>query len=321
MASPAPERLRVLLTGAGGFIGAAVARALRARGDVVWAVVRRPPAPGEVGLDLSSRTLDTSRLEGGTLEGLDAVVHLAGAPIAARWSRRRLETIRASRIALGDLLATTVATLERPPPVLVSGSAVGIYGDRGEEVLDETSDPGSGTLADLCRSWEESTAPAAARGIRVVHVRTGIVLGGHGGAAGGILAPQLPLYRLGLGARLGDGRQWTSWISLDDEVAAICRALDDESLSGPLNATSPHPVRNGELTAAIAAALGRRARLALPAPALRLALGRGPADELLLASQMVMPAKLLSVGFRHAHPHIEEALAAALGPAQSRFAP
>lgn len=320
-----PERpgrpLRVLVTGASGFIGSAVTRALRSRGDEVWPLVRSRPAPGEVGLDWEGRVLDASRLAGRSLEGLDAVVHLAGAPIATRWSARRLERIRASRIVVGDIVASAVAALERPPSVFVGGSAVGFYGDRGEEVLDESSAPGSGTLADLCASWEASTRPASARAIRVVHVRTGIVLGGRGGAEGGVLAPQLPLYRLGLGARLGDGVQWTSWVSLDDEVAAIVRAVDDETLCGPLNVTSPQPVRNGELTDAIARALGRRARLRVPAGVLRLALGRGPADELLLASQRVLPAKLLAAGFRHAYPGLDEALEAALAPAQSRLAP
>lgn len=306
--------MRIFVTGAGGFIGDALVQALRERGDTVYPLVRRSPARDEVGLDLASRRLDTTSLPGQSLEGIDAAVHLAGAPIITRWSQKRLEAIRTSRVALGDLVARSLASLEHPPAVLVSGSAVGIYGDRGDEVLDETSAQGTGLLADLCRSWEASTAPAAEKGIRVVTIRTGIVLGGIGGAEGGILKAQSPVFKLGLGARLGDGRQWTSWIALDDEVAVILRAIDDSALEGVLNATSPNPVRNGELTEAIAACFKRRARLFLPAPLLRLAIGRGPADEVLLASQKVLPKRLTEAGFVPAHGELDDALAAAIGP-------
>ena len=199
----------------------------------------------------------------------------------------------------------------------MSGSAVGIYGDRGEEVLDESSPQGSGLLADLCRSWEACAAPATEAGIRVVTIRTGIVLGGKGGAAGGILAAQLPLFKLGLGARLGNGRQWTSWVSLEDEIAIMLRAIDDAELSGPVNATAPNPVRNADLTDAIAQSVGRRSRLAVPATVLRLGLGRGAADELLLASQRVLPKKLEDAGYVHAYAHLDDALSAAFeAPAQ-----
>jgi len=302
------------MTGSTGFIGSALDRALRGRGDEVYPVVRHPPGPGEVGIDLPGRRLDASRLVGGSLEGIDAAVHLAGAPITTRWTPKHLENIRSSRVAVGDLLARSLAALERPPAVLVSGSAVGIYGDRGEEVLDEQSSPGSGLLADLCRSWEACTEPAAERGIRVVVVRTGIVLGGRGGAEGGILSAELPLFKLGLGARLGDGRQWTSWVALDDEIAVLIRAIDDGGLSGPVNSTAPNPVRNAELTDAIAGAVGRRSRLWVPSAALRLGLGRGAADELLLASQRVLPKRLQQTGYSHVYEHLSDALAAALEP-------
>jgi len=312
--------VRIAVTGSTGFLGRALVRALRQRGDEVWPVVRHPPGLGEVGVDLSKRQLDTSQLPGRSLEGVDAAVHLAGAPITTRWNAKRLEQIRASRVALGDLLARSLASLERPPAVLVSGSAVGVYGDRGEEVLDEWSTLGTGVLADICRSWEACTEPAAEGGIRVVMVRTGIVLGGVGGASGGILGAELPLFRLGLGAKLGNGRQWTSWVSLDDEIAVILRAVDDPALSGPVNSTAPNAVRNVELTHAIASAVGRRSRLTLPATMLRLGLGRGAADELLLASQRVFPKKLTDIGFGYVHANLEDALSAAIGGDRRRLA-
>ncbi len=301
--------MKVLVTGATGFLGKALADALAARGDVVVPVVRRPPGADEVGLDLNRRTLDTSRLPGGRLEGLDAAVHLAGAPIFTRWTAKHLEQIRSSRVTVGDLVARAIAELDEPPAVLVSGSAVGIYGDRGDEELDESSATGSGVVADLCRSWEAASSPAAAAGIRVALIRTGIVLG-----RGGILAVQLPLFKLGLGARLASGRQWTSWISLADEVAVIVRAIDDPQLSGPVCATAPNPVRNAELTEAIAEAVGHRARLTVPSVAMRMALGSGPADELLLASQRVLPVRLGAIGFRFEHEHVADALKVTVGP-------
>jgi uncharacterized protein (TIGR01777 family) len=303
--------VRIAVTGASGFIGTALVRALRERGDEVHPIVRHPPGEGEVGIDLTSRRLDTSR--GASLEGIDAAVHLAGAPITTRWSAKRLEEIRSSRVLVGDVLSRALAALPSRPAVLVSGSAVGIYGDRGDEVLDEASAQGSGVLADLCRSWEASTTAAAEGGIRVVTLRTGIVLG----AKGGILAALAPLFKLGLGARLGDGRQWTSWISLEDEVRVILRAIDDDTISGPVNSTAPNPVRNRELTEAMAHAFGKSARLAVPAPVLRLGLGRGAADEMLLASQRALPAKLAQAGYVHNHGELADALAVATGPRAS----
>ncbi|MHB1988080.1 MAG: TIGR01777 family oxidoreductase [Acidimicrobiales bacterium] len=295
--------MRVLLTGATGFIGKSVAKALGERGDVVVAVTRRPPVTGEVGLDLTRGRLDTTRLPGGTLEGIDASVHLAGAPIFGRWTAARREEIRSSRIAVGDLVARTIAVLERRPSVHVTGSAVGIYGERGDEVLDESSETGSGFLPEVCRSWEEAAAPAAAAGIRTVAIRTGIVLG-----EGGALGAQLPIFKLGLGGRLGDGQQWTSWISLDDEVAAILLAIDDQALEGPVNAVSPNPVRNIDFTRSLAAALHRPAALSVPASALELLFGRGPAREMLLVSERVAPKCLVEAGFGFRHESLESAL-------------
>jgi uncharacterized protein (TIGR01777 family) len=310
--------VRIAVTGAHGFIGDALVRTLRERGDEVHPIVRRSPELGEIGIDLARRRLDPSRLPGRSLEGIDAAVHLAGAPIATRWTARRLEVIRSSRVAIGDVLARSLACLDRPPAVLVSGSAVGIYGDRGDELLDESSLGGSGLLADLCRSWEAAAAPAAEAGIRVVTIRSGIVLGGNEGAAGGILAAELPFFKLGLGARLGSGRQWTSWIALDDEIAVILRAIDDAELSGAVNSTAPNPVRNAELTDAIAHAVGRRSRLVVPAAALRLGLGRAAANEFALASQRALPKKLVDAGYVHAYPHLGDALSAAISPLAPR---
>jgi hypothetical protein len=300
--------VRVLLTGATGFIGKSVAARLKERGDIVVPVTRRPTSPGEVGIDLQAGRLDTSRLPGGTLEGIDASIHLAGEPIIGRWTARKSEAIRSSRIAIGDLVARSLLPLERRPLVHVTGSAIGIYGNRGEEPLDESSELGSGFLADLCRAWEAAAAPATEAGIRTVAVRTGIVLG-----RGGALAPQLRLFKLGLGGRLGDGRQWLSWISLSDEVSAIVRALDDDSLFGPINATAPNPVRNSEFTSGLATAVHRKARLAVPGGALKLALGSGPAEEMLLASQRVVPRRLLDSGFSFSHETVEDALRAVVG--------
>jgi uncharacterized protein (TIGR01777 family) len=296
--------MRILLTGSTGFIGSAVATALRQRGDEVIAVVRSAPGDGEVAIDISEGTVDTSRAPGGSLEGVDAAVHLAGAPIISRWTAPRREAIRSSRIAVGDLLARTLASLESPPSVLVGGSAIGFYGDGGEAELDESGESGVGFLPEVCRAWEACTLPAREAGIRTVAIRTGIVLGPHGGA----LAPQLKLFRLGLGGRLGSGRQWTSVISLADEVRVVLRAIDDAAVSGPVNATSPTPLRNSEFTAELALAVGRPARLAVPATALRAALGNGPANEMLLSSARVVPRRMLDAGFEFEHPDARSAL-------------
>lgn len=299
--------MRILLSGASGFIGRELAKRLGERGDVVVPVTRRPPRPGEVGVDFAAGRLDCSQLPGGTLEGIDASVHLAGAKIATRWTSRTREEIRSSRVTLGHLIARSISLLERRPHVHLTGSAVGYYGDRGDEILDEGSSFGTGFLPDLCRAWEDAAAPAEDAGIRVVAVRTGIVLG-----RGGLLGEILPLFRLGLGGRLGRGRQWISWISLEDEVSALLHLLDDGNVEGPVNLTSPAPVRNAEFTAALGRVLHRPALLGIPAQALRLALGRGPADELLLASQRVEPRQLQASGFTFAVADITEAFAAAV---------
>jgi uncharacterized protein (TIGR01777 family) len=302
--------MRVLVTGASGFIGRALRRALVDRGDEVVPVVRRPAAAGEVRVDLVARRLDWSTAPEPGPSAVDAVAHLAGAPIAGqRWSASRREEILASRVALVDLLVDDLGATGARPRAFVSMSAVGYYGDRGEEVLDESSGPGTGFLPEVCRAWERAAERGAELGSRVVCVRTGIVLGPGGGA----LKAEMLRFRLGLGGRLGTGRQWTSWVSLEDEVRILLAALDDDRLEGPVNAVAPSPVRQAELARAIGQALGRPSRLTLPAPLLRLALGRGPADELLLASQRVIPRRLLDTGFDFLRPHLDDALACATG--------
>jgi uncharacterized protein (TIGR01777 family) len=227
---------------------------------------------------------------------------------AHRWTAAYRKELTTSRVDSTRALAQTLAGLRTPLQTLVAASAVGIYGDRGEEVLNEDSAPGEGFLADVCRAWEEAARPAAEAGIRVVHTRFGVVLGRGPGA----LEKMLPVFRLGLGGKLGSGRQWMSWVSLEDTVAAILFALQTRSLAGPVNMVSPHAVTNAEFTATLARQLHRPAVLQVPAFALRLALGQ-MADEALLASARVMPAKLLATGFEFARLTLDEALAAAIG--------
>ncbi len=292
--------MRVVVTGSSGLIGRAVVAALRARGDDVTLLVRHEPqGPSESQWEPAAGSIDPA-----AITGASAVVHLAGAGIADhRWSTQRKAEILGSRVRSTDLVARALAA-SAPGSVLVSGSAIGIYGNRGDEVLDERSETGHGFLADVCRAWEAAAEPAASAGARVVLLRTGVVLSPGGGALG----RQLPLFRLGLGGRLGDGRQWLSWISLADEVGAILHAIDEPALSGPVDATAPNPVTNGTFTSALAAAVHRPALLAVPRAALRLALGPELADEALLASQRVLPARLVATGYRFVAPDITTAL-------------
>jgi len=268
-------------------------------------LVRHPAtAPGEIEWN-PAQTPPTVNPE--SLGGLSAAIHLSGANVAAhRWTRAYKREMTASRVDTTRVLAAALASLHRPPEVLLVASAVGIYGDRGDELLNENSDPGSGFLASLCEQWEAAADPARQAGIRVVHLRFGVILG-----RGGALARMLPIFRLGLGGPLGSGKQWMSWISLDDAIAAILFALATPSVAGPVNLTAPNPVTNAEFTRALARQLHRPAILPAPAFALRLALGQ-MADEALLASARVLPAKLTAAGFEFAHPTIERALEAAL---------
>lgn len=306
--------MRVLLSGSSGLIGRALAGDLAADGHGVVRLARpgaaAPTASGAVAWDPAAGHLDRAALE--AAGPYDAVVHLAGAGIGdRRWNDARRREIRSSRVTATTLLAEALAGLDPRPAVLVSASAVGYYGDRGDEAVGEDSPAGTGFLAEVCVAWEAATAPAAAVGIRVVTLRTGVVLTGGGGA----LAKLLPLFRLGLGGRLGSGRQYLSWITLDDEVAVIRRAVDDTSLAGPLNATAPTPVTNAEFTHALGRALRRPAVLWVPRPVLEVALGADMTREMLLGGQRVLPRALLAAGHRFGHPELEGALAALVSTA------
>jgi uncharacterized protein (TIGR01777 family) len=296
--------LRVAVTGTSGFVGSALVTELRAAGDVVSRLVRGAPhAAGDVAWDVATGAVDAQ-----ALGAADAVVHLAGESVAAgRWTRRRRREIAASRGPATERLCRALAALPQPPRTLIAASAVGFYGSRGDELLDEDSAPGSGELASVAQQWERATRPLADAGARVVNLRIGLVLDAHGGALRRLLLP----FRCGLGGRIGSGRQWLSWITRRDLVRAIRFALATTALRGPVLATSPHPVTNREFTAVIARALHRPALLPVPAFALRLALGV-MADELLLASQRCAPKRLLAAGFPFEHAALEAAMAALL---------
>jgi uncharacterized protein len=292
--------LHIAITGATGFIGSALVAQLAAAGHAVRRLLRseRQRRPDDVLWDPAAGRLDPH-----ALEGVDAVIHLAGEPIAQRWTTAAKRRIRDSRIRGTALLARTIASLAQPPRVLVSGSAMGIYGDRGDEELDETSAPGHGFLAEVATAWEASAEPATRAGIRVVNVRTGLVLSPRGGALAKLLVP----FRMGVGGRVGSGRQWVSWIGLADTVGALTHAVSTESRTGAVNLSSPSPVTNAELTKTLATVLRRPALVPVPAFALRLAFGE-MGQATLLASQRMRPRRLLETGYRFRFPTLEAAL-------------
>jgi len=295
--------MHVLVTGSNGLVGSAVVKRLSIDGHRVTRLVRRTPRPGEARWNPGEGTIESA-----ALHDIDAAVHLAGAGIGDhRWSAEYRRELVDSRLRSTDLLATTLAAMERKPAVLLSGSAVGYYGASGDELLDESSPPGGNFLAQLCVDWEAATAPAEDAGIRVAHLRTGIVLSGHGGALG----KQLPLFKLGLGGRLGDGKQWQSWISLDDEVGAIVHLLNSNHV-GPANLTAPQPVTQAEFARTLGRVLGRPAILPIPSFGLKLLLGRERADNLLFTGQRVLPKVLLADGYVFRHPSLETALRSVL---------
>jgi uncharacterized protein (TIGR01777 family) len=245
------------------------------------------------------------------LIGVDAVVHLAGAGIGDhRWTTAYKKTLRDSRVLGTAAVAEAVACLDTPPKVLVCGTAIGIYGDTGDRRVDESAPPGDGFLAGLCQDWEEAATPAEEAGIRTVFARTGLVVARDGGAWGRLF----PLYKAGLGGRLGDGRQYWSFIALHDEIAALRHIIDTPELSGPVNLTAPEPLTNREITAAMGRVLHRPTLASVPAPALRLALGEFSQD--VLGSQRVVPRQLLDSGFSYAFPEIDGAIRAALSVGQ-----
>ena len=297
--------MRVAISAASGLIGSALAGDLSADGVEVVRLVRRPArAADEIGWDPQAAA---HGLDPAALAGCEAVVHLSGAPIAAgRWTAARKAELRSSRIASTATLATAIAAADPAPGVLLCASAIGYYGDTGEGTVDESSPGGTGFLAELVRDWEAAADPARAAGTRVATFRSGVVLAADGGMLGRLLLP----FRLGLGAKVGSGRQYFSWISLTDEIRAIRFLLGSPGASGPFNLTAPEPVTNAEFTRALAKALGRPAVLGLPAAALRAALGEVASE--LLGSARVVPARLEEAGFRFVHPDIATALAALL---------
>jgi uncharacterized protein (TIGR01777 family) len=295
--------VRIAITGSSGLIGSALRASLEADGHQPVPVVRAAGRPGTILWDPARGELDAA-----ALEGLDGVVHLAGEGIGEkRWTPAQKAKIVDSRTQGTTLLCEALASLTHKPPVLVSGSAIGFYGDRGDEQLTEQSGPGSGFLTEICLAWEAATAPAEEAGIRVARIRTGVVLSRKGGALGRMV----PLFKLGVGGRLGSGKQWMSWISLDDEVAAI-RFLLEHPVSGPVNGTAPNPVTNAVLTKALGRTLHRPTFLAVPAFGPKLVLGRELAEQLLFYSQRVQPDVLMDAGFSHKHTDIETALQAVL---------
>ena len=290
--------MNVLMSGAKGLIGSALIPELEAGGHTVNRLTRKPHSEGDIRWDPEVGEIE------GDLAGFDAVVHLAGESIAeGRWTTEKKRRILESRKKGTHLLAESVAGLSEQPSVMVSASAIGYYGDRGNELLTEESEPGTMFLSKVCQEWEAAAEPAREAGMRVVHPRFGIVLTTEGGALG----TTLPIFKLGGGGKIGTGRQYWSWVSLDDVVGAIVHAINTDALSGPVNVVAPDPRTNAEYTKVLGRVLGRPTFFAVPAPAARVAIG-GMADDLLLASARVEPAKLEETGYEYRHPELEGAL-------------
>ena len=297
--------MKIVVTGATGLVGSALVPSLVANGHGVVRLVRRQSSAG-TGNNVTDAVWqpDRGEIDAAALAGCDAAVHLAGENISeGRWTEEKKRRIVESRTRGTRLISETLARLDPRPRAFVSASATGFYGDRGDELLTEESAPGKNFVAQVCREWEAATEPASAAGIRTAVMRFGIVLAGEGGALAKMMTP----VKLGVGGRLGSGRQYYSWIAIEDAVAGIRRALEDESLGGPVNLVSPQPVTNGEFTKALGKALGRPTLFAVPAFAARLAFGE-MADELLLASARVEPARLKSAGFGFKYPTLEACL-------------
>lgn len=296
----------ILVSGSSGLIGSALREALRRSGHHPIRLVR----PQSRQADDSVRWNPAEgRIEAEAIEGIDAVVHLAGEPLLGRWTDSKKRRIRDSRVAGTRLLSGTVAELRRPPTLMLSASGLGWYGSRGDEVLTEDSPPGTGFLAEVARQWEAATTPAQEAGIRVVHLRTGLVLS----TEGGLLAAQLLPFRLGLGAKLGSGRQWMSWITIGDHVGAMLHLLERADARGPVNLTAPNPVQNATFAHILGRVLGRPVLLTVPPIAIELVLGAEAVEEFAFASNRVLPDRLVDeLAFQFRHPELEEALRAVL---------
>jgi len=289
--------MRLLVTGATGMIGTALAGHVGGEHEIARLVRSTPAGPGDFRWDPLAGEVDPA-----ALEGVEAIVHLAGETVAGRWTESKKRRIRDSRVLGTRALASAAAAADSRPRVMVCASAIGYYGDRGDERLTEDSPPGTGFLAEVVQEWEAAAEPARAAGIRVVNLRFGIVQSAQGGA----LRTQLPLFRFGLGGRIGRGRQYVSWVAIDDVVRAIGHALGSEQLSGPANVTAPAPVTNAEYARALGRVLHRPAVVPAPAPAVRLVLGEFAGE--VLDGQRVLPERLLADGFGFAHPELEGAL-------------
>ena len=295
--------MRVVISGASGFVGSALSRHLESLGHTVAPLVRRAPQPGQIYWNILQGEVDTE-----ALEGADAVVHLAGESIAgARWTAEKRRRIMDSRVQGTRLLAGAIAGLDHKPKVMVSASAIGFYGNGGDAIQTEDSPPGDNFLAEICQAWEAETRVAHDAGVRVVNFRVGIVLAPHGGA----LKEMLPVFRMGGGGPLGGGQQWISWITLDDIVRAITYCIETETLSGPVLGVAPHPARQRDFAKSLGRALNRPAFVPAPAFGIRLTMGE-MGQQLLLEGQRCHPEQLKQSGFVWNHPELDAALAAVL---------
>jgi uncharacterized protein len=297
--------MKILVSGSHGLVGSALITSFRRDAPEIFSLVRAAPkSENEIEWHPNQASVQASRLE-----GMDAVVHLAGESIAeGRWSDEKKQRIRDSRVKGTTVLSTALAKLQNPPKVFISASAIGYYGNRGDELLTEASAPGNDFLSSVCVEWEQATQPAVEKGIRVVHARFGIILSSEGGALAKMLTP----FRLGVGGRVGDGKQWMSWIALDDVIAGLRLLIDNDLINGPVNFVAPNPVTNAEFTKQLGKALSRPTIFPVPAFGVRLMFGE-MADALLLSSQRVKPAALTDAGYVFSASQLADALKAILG--------